>query len=42
MGETWPDEIECPTCEERLGYYDVKDFARSGTFEKYNTIVQDA
>lgn len=28
------DQIECPTCSERLGFFDMKAFAAAATFEK--------
>lgn len=36
LARTAPEGIEYPDCKDRLGYYDVKDFAASDTFEKYN------
>ena len=29
------DQIACPVCPERLGFFDVKEFADIATFEKY-------
>ena len=28
------DQIDCPTCSERMGFFDVKEFANTVTFEK--------
>ena len=38
MTELSPDQIECPTCTQRLDFVAIRDFADQATFEKYNNL----